>query len=618
MAAILEVNYFNSFWTKKQRTGEFSDVKGDASPSGWSPVVPGLNGSGSKCYPGPVAFGDSQTGLNLQDAGGFYSYDSPWNQEWPTGATSALKHYLALNYFIEDSRIKGLFNAVNVDYGVKAYVNLEDPVQRTRSNALIYSGPYNSLNNFNETNVFSTGENITKAVDPIYGSVQKLHSDDTNLIILQENKSSYALIDKDAIYSAEGAGTPVTSTTVVIGQIVPYLGEYGISQNPESFATFGFQKYYIDKDRSAVMRLSRDGLTEISQYGMLDYFRDELAKVDNNFKLYDTLASYTPPIASNTFTVNNPDHALEIGSKIFTTTDGVNYTDTNEFIVNVVDAGGGAFNITSTGVINSNYGTIKFSSYKKGLLLGGYDIYSKHYAISMQLMPAFYSTDRSTYQTLSFDEQINGWVSRYTFKPTALDSLENTYYTMDKGVLYQQFDDSVPNRRGYFYDQPFNKSTVKFIMNGEPTTVKVFQTIGYEGSSGWEVSEYYSDEEGPDYINASYENYDDETKFVYSYLEGKYEVSNPVNTGTAAITPPYAYAGFNRKENKYVTNLVQKTTTTSGTITYPPRPGEVIFGSVMSGIKGYYSTVVMSTDNVTEVGGMKELFSVSSNVIKSS
>ena len=155
-------------------------------------------------------------------------------------------------------------------------------------------------------------------------------------------------------------------------------------------------------------------------------------------------------------------------------------------------------------------------------------------------------------------------------------------------------------------------------MNGEPTTVKVFQTIGYEGSSGWEVSEYYSDEEGPDYINTSYENYDDETKFVYSYLEGKYEVNNPTNTGTAAIAPPYAYAGFNRKENKYVTNLVQKTTTTSGTITYPPRPGEVIFGSVMSGIKGYYSTVVMSTDNVTEVGGMKELFSVSSNVIKSS
>ena len=80
----------------------------------------------------------------------------------------------------------------------------------------------------------------------------------------------------------------------------------------------------------------------------------------------------------------------------------------------------------------------------------GYDIYSKHYAISMQLMPAFYSTDTSTYQTLSFDEQINGWVSRYTFKPTALDSLENTYYTMDKGILYKQFDDSVPNRRGYF------------------------------------------------------------------------------------------------------------------------------------------------------------------------
>ena len=66
---------------------------------------------------------------------------------------------------------------------------------------------------------------------------------------------------------------------MVIGQITPYSGEYGISRNPESFAHFGFRRYFADKDRNAVLRLSRDGITEISQYGMRDFFRDELAKL---------------------------------------------------------------------------------------------------------------------------------------------------------------------------------------------------------------------------------------------------------------------------------------------------------------------------------------------------
>ena len=32
------------------------------------------------------------------------------------------------------------------------------------------------------------------------------------------------------------------------------------------------------------MRLSRDGMTEISNYGMSDYFRDNLASISNNWQ----------------------------------------------------------------------------------------------------------------------------------------------------------------------------------------------------------------------------------------------------------------------------------------------------------------------------------------------
>ena len=40
---------------------------------------------------------------------------------------------------------------------------------------------------------------------------------------------------------------------------------------------YGYRKYFTDKDRNAVLRLSMDGITEISNYGMYDYFRDQLS-----------------------------------------------------------------------------------------------------------------------------------------------------------------------------------------------------------------------------------------------------------------------------------------------------------------------------------------------------
>ena len=137
-------------------------------------------------------------------------------------------------------------------------------------------GIFNSRTGINDTNVFSIGEDIVKSVNPANGSIQRLYAENTNLTIFQESKISRALIDKDAIYSAEGGGT-VTSSNLVIGAIQPYKGNYGISRNPESFAIYGFRKYFTDKDRNAVLRLSNDGLTEISNYGMSDFFRDELS-----------------------------------------------------------------------------------------------------------------------------------------------------------------------------------------------------------------------------------------------------------------------------------------------------------------------------------------------------
>jgi len=46
--------------------------------------------------------------------------------------------------------------------------------------------------------------------------------------------------------------------------------------------------------------------------------------------------------------------------------------------------------------------------------------------------------------------------------------------------------------------------------------------------------------------------------------------------------------------------------------------GEVLYGKQISGIKGRYATVTISTDTITDVGGAKELWSVGSRYAVSS
>ena len=215
-------------------------------------------------------------------------------------------------YHVEEARLHGGYNEPSVDFGVRAHITNEKYQSRVRENALIYSGIYNSRTDVNKTNEFSIGEDITKSVDIANGSIQKLHAEDTNLNVFQENKVSSILIDKDAIYTAEGQ--PITSVSnVVMGEVVPYLGKYGISKNPESFAFFGNRKYFVDKNRGMVLRLSRDGLTPISDYGMRDFFKDKLPISTKIYGMYDEQKGhYIVSLQGDTVNSTGTDHFINV------------------------------------------------------------------------------------------------------------------------------------------------------------------------------------------------------------------------------------------------------------------------------------------------------------------
>ena len=203
------------------------------------------------------------------------------NGEGSGGITAGAAPYIATNvyedWFVEEARIRGGYNNTSVNFGAKAYLVEDEPQQQTFKNRLIYSGIINSRTGINNTNQFPIGEDITRSVDPRSGSIQKLYAENTNLLVFQEKKVNRALIDKDAIYTAEGQ--PVTaSTNLVIGQITPFEGNFGISRDPGSFAVHGYNKYFTDRDNSAVLKLGASGIEQISNFGMIDYFRDTLAQ----------------------------------------------------------------------------------------------------------------------------------------------------------------------------------------------------------------------------------------------------------------------------------------------------------------------------------------------------
>ena len=119
-------------------------------------------------------------------------------------------------------------------------------------------------------------------------SIQKLWSRDTDLIVFQEDKTHKVLFNKSILFNADGTGN-VSQNTNVLGQEVGYVGEYGISTNPESFSIYGNNIYHTDAKRGVVLRLGQNGYTEISNTGMRDFFRDyfRLNTRTNNFGVYD-------------------------------------------------------------------------------------------------------------------------------------------------------------------------------------------------------------------------------------------------------------------------------------------------------------------------------------------
>lgn len=298
------------------------------------------------------------------------------------------------DWFVEESRIQSSIVGAEVDLGVRAYVDSDDVAYERVKSGIIFSGIFNSRTGVNQSNVFSISEDITKELDPRYGGVEWMYADESNLLIFQESKIARALIDKDAVYTSEGR--PIESRSdEVIGDIQYYSGDYGISQNPESFAVDGNRKYFSDVNNGAMIRLSMDGVTEISSYGMSDFFRDEFSRLSSQFKRFAIDVEWEIPWGSTTSTITvSGDNVsqIDIGMAV----EGIVGYPTL-YVQDIGSIVSDTVTITLSESISISGGlqptAISMVKYVKDKVVGGYDDNYDNYVVSIVYNPPSRSSE---------------------------------------------------------------------------------------------------------------------------------------------------------------------------------------------------------------------------------
>jgi len=205
------------------------------------------------------------------------------NQNFGTGSPAIIDtgffNCYAFGNGVESYKIRDSFFGNYITLGNKATtISAEDYRAIRRYADITYSGIYNNESNVNKLNEFNLGLLNFKQLERSFGPIFIMDARQTDVLVLQEDKISYVLTEKNLLSDA-GAGGALTSVPEVLGTQIARVEKYGISFNPESYIQWGEDRFFTDVKRGAVINLrdSETGLSElkvISDLGMTTWFRD--------------------------------------------------------------------------------------------------------------------------------------------------------------------------------------------------------------------------------------------------------------------------------------------------------------------------------------------------------
>lgn len=260
--------------------------------------------------------------------------------------------------------------------------------------------------------------------------------------------------------------------------------------------------------------------------------------------------------------------------------------------------------------------------------------------------------------TLTYSDQVEGWVSFYSYEPDWMIGMNNYFYTFKGGNLYRHNVNPIRNNF-YGVDYP---STIKSVFNDVPLENKLFKTMNIEGDDAWEAN-MVTDIQNSGYIDYTWFEKKEQSYYAFVRNEGttpanvseyalrslngigrSINTSGPANALVVSFSinplisigsivsigdflyyslPPYTtpilcgkITAINQNYPAGVNNIVVNTTITGGGVPPITTPYFLYIKNAEAeshGVLGHYCVFELINNNQNKV----ELFAVESEVMKS-
>ena len=449
----------------------------------------------------------------------------------PIFTLSAANNSNGIVRYIEDSNVSDFYKSINTSKG-RPHLYMPNAARIKRSSSVTYSDPFSGSNNILGLSSFNLSLSNYYDFNKEHGSIKYLYGNDDIMYIIQERKVGQVAVSKNIIEFSDGTAN-ITATRNVLSPINYYQGDYGVNGNPESVAAKNGSIFFCDVKSGKVIRLSRDGITPISEQLVDSYFKERFKTIIDNggFKsiiggidvenkeyIVSTDAIYTSGVtitdgaseyvyeaqtdSSNTkvicpYVIDNAP-IFKFGSDPRNFEDACdeweNSLDSIVFLDKLID-GDPVYVASSLAVgptpISSNlYGVATNSNYDFFATIT-YDMVDGSFVFNNAYCTADASGSIGTAAikleafTIAYNIDDKVWNTRYSYIPERIVSMNDTLFTFKSGRIYKHSD--AANRNTYYGAGSPDNSIVEVVFNQNPSQVKFYKSLSLEGTNAWDA-----------------------------------------------------------------------------------------------------------------------------------
>jgi hypothetical protein len=467
--------------------------------------------------------------------------------------------------YVESDSVSDFFVSNNTSIG-RPFTVLPDAKTVYRTGSVTYSDPFlidvqtNGLSSFNPTlaNFYD--------LNYIHGSVRYMHNRDDSVIFLQDKKCGLFPVNRNLVQYADG-GQNLTVSTDVVGTPQYYQGEFGVNNNPESVAVEAGRLYFADIRNGKVIRISRDGITPISEQGMDSYFKDKFASIvqyasvkrvvggvddengeyilsqedirTSNVSITDGSTTYTFNLQTNSGStvvfgsIGYDDNIIFKADTEFRTFDNVcdNFEDSINAVVFLDRLADGHPIVLGEEYIGTApttlYGIATDTSYNFFLPVT-IDVSAGTFTFPNDCGDFTGTIGSSTLVSEGFTAAYNVdgsvWNTLYSYRPERIVCIDDILYTFKGGTMYKHT--SASNRATYYGLE--DGAVVEVVAAFNPSMVKSYESISLEGTAAWDTTITNTDQSA----TIADTDYDQRERNWYAYIPR----DSSANTGGSTIT----------------------------------------------------------------------------------